>query len=379
METVALLLGVQPIRIGGVEFFTRELALQLASHGWRLVAIFGGPPTPKVAEFLALPNLSIEVVSTLEFSNLRSLPAVRRILRKYRPRIFHFLFLDFIGPYPWLAKLQSVDRIFFTAQGSNPSDYVPRRSAFWKRIATRLINFPLDRAFCVSDYVRQCLVTQNLLPAPRFQRIYNAIPLPTLHPQQDAAAAASFRSRFHIPADRQLVVQVSWIIPEKGIADMIDAAKLVLLRNPRAHFAFVGSGDSIEHFRTRVEELGIADSVTFTGLLENPMSEGVFPAADVFCLASRWQEAFGWVITEAMSFRKPVVATRVGGIVEIIRHGETGFLVPPQDPASLAEAILQLLDHPRRREMGDAARREVEQRFDLRHMVKELVQAYAIG
>jgi glycosyltransferase involved in cell wall biosynthesis len=379
METVALLLGVQPIRIGGVECFTRELALQLASHGWRLVAIFGGPPTPKVAEFLALPNLSIEVVSSLEFSNLRSLPAVRRILRKYRPRIFHFLFLDFIGPYPWLAKLHSVDRIFFTAQGSNPSDYLPRRSALWKRIASRLINFPLDRAFCVSDYVRQCLVTQNLLPARRFQRIYNAIPLPTLHPQQDAAAAASFRSRFHIPPGRQLVVQVSWIIPEKGIADLIDAAKIVLHRHPRVHFAFVGSGDSIEHFRARVAELGIADSVTFTGLLENPMSEGVFPAADVFCLASRWQEAFGWVIAEAMSFRKPVVATRVGGIVEIIRHGETGFLVPPQDPAALAEAILQLLDHPRRLEMGEAARRDVEQRFDLRHTVRELIEAYAIG
>lgn len=176
-----------------------------------------------------------------------------------------------------------------------------------------------------------------------------------------------------------MIVQVSWIIPEKGIADLLDAAKLVLARNPRAHFALVGSGDWLDRFRTRASELGISSSVTFTGLMENPMSEGVFPAADIFCLASRWQEAFGWVLTEAMSFQKPVVATRVGGIVEIVRDGETGFLVPSHSPEQLADAILRLLDHPRRRQMGEAARHEVEQRFDLRLMVKELVQAYAIA
>ncbi len=378
METVALLLGVQPIRIGGVEFFTRELAQQLAAQGWRLVAIFGGPPTPKVAEFLSLPNVDIEVVDNLEFAKFRSLPAIWRILRRHRPRIFHFLFLDFIGPYPWLARLLGADQIFFTAQGSNPSDYVPRPSALWKRGVARLINFPLDRTFCVSEYVRRCLVTQNLLPAERFQRIYNAIPLPTLQPRADADAAAQFRSRFGIPPDKQLVVQVSWIIPEKGIADMLDAAKLVLERNARAHFAFVGNGDWLDRYRAKANELGIASSVTFTGLMENPMAEGVFPAADIFCLASRWQEAFGWVLTEAMGFEKPVVATRVGGIVEIVRDGETGFLVPPENPPQLADAILRLLDHPQRRQMGEAARREVEQRFDLRQVVKELVQAYGI-
>ena len=226
--------------------------------------------------------------------------------------------------------------------------------------------------------MRRCLVTQNLLPAERFQRIYNAIPLPTLQPRADADAAAQFRSRFGIPPDKQLVVQVSWIIPEKGIADMLDAAKLVLERNARAHFAFVGNGDWLDRYRAKANELGIASSVTFTGLMENPMAEGVFPAADIFCLASRWQEAFGWVLTEAMGFEKPVVATRVGGIVEIVRDGETGFLVPPENPPQLADAILRLLDHPQRRQMGEAARREVEQRFDLRQVVKELVQAYGI-
>jgi glycosyltransferase involved in cell wall biosynthesis len=160
---------------------------------------------------------------------------------------------------------------------------------------------------------------------------------------------------------------------------MIEAARLVVDRNPNAHFAFVGSGDWLDRYRAKAAQLGIASSVTFTGLMENPMSEGVFPAADVFCLASRWQEAFGWSLAEAMSFAVPVVSTRVGGIVEIVKDGETGFLVPPADPPQLADAIQKLLNHPQRRHMGQAARREVEQRFELSTCVHELIHAYGVA
>lgn len=376
METVALLFGVQPLRIGGVEFFTRELAGQLAVHGWRLVAIFGGPPPPQVAAFLDSSNLAIEVVPSLEFSNLHSIPPVWNILRKYRPRVFHFHFLNFIGPYPWLAKLQSVERVYFTAHGSNPSGYVAHRAAAWKRLVAGLINFPLQRTFCVSEYVHQTMVTQNLLPAERFLRIYNGIPIPGL--PADGDAAASFRARFGIPQEKKLIVQVSWIIPEKGIDDLLAAAKLVLERNPNTHFAFVGNGNPLPQYRTMAQEMGIGSSVTFTGLMDNPMAEGAYTAADLFCLASRWEEAFGWVLAEAMSFQKPVVATHVGAIPEVVQNGVTGILVPPQNPRELAAAILKVLDHPDRQRMGEAARQRVEELFDLRSMVRQLIHEYGV-
>jgi len=69
METVVFLFGVQPIRIGGTEFFTREAALQLAARGWRTVAIFSGPPSDAVREYLALPNLTLEAVPGLEYDS----------------------------------------------------------------------------------------------------------------------------------------------------------------------------------------------------------------------------------------------------------------------------------------------------------------------
>ena len=125
--------------------------------------------------------------------------------------------------------------------------------------------------------------------------------------------------------------------------------------------------------------VGIADHVTWTGLVEDPIAEGVYCAADVVCQLSRWQEAFGFVIAEAMACRKPVVGTSVGGIPEVVKDGTTGFLVPPRQPAAAAQRIFQLLgDASLRRRMGDAGRARVEELFDLRRTVADLIALYGI-
>jgi glycosyltransferase involved in cell wall biosynthesis len=93
---------------------------------------------------------------------------------------------------------------------------------------------------------------------------------------------------------------------------------------------------------------------------------------------SRWKEAFGWTNAEAMAHGKPVVATAVGGIPEIIEDGVSGFLVQPRHPADAADRILRLLrDTGLRQRMGASARQRVAEKFDLRANVAELVRLYA--
>ena len=102
-------------------------------------------------------------------------------------------------------------------------------------------------------------------------------------------------------------------------------------------------------------------------------------AADVVCQASRWQEGFGWSIAEAMSRRKPLVATRVGAIPELVKDGDSGFLVPPGDAGAMAERILQLLgDRELGERMGSSGRQAVEANFNLRTNVSRLLQLYGI-
>lgn len=153
---------------------------------------------------------------------------------------------------------------------------------------------------------------------------------------------------------------------------------MVIAKNSAVQFVIVGEGAYRSAFMRRGVELGLGDHVTWTGVIEESLAPA-YNAADVVCQASRWEEAFGATIAEAMSYARPVIGTRVGGIPEVIRHGETGFLVPRCDSAALAEKILLLLeDRDLRERLGQAGRRLAEEKFDLRKNVNELLQLYGI-
>ena len=142
----------------------------------------------------------------------------------------------------------------------------------------------------------------------------------------------------------------------------------------------VGEGPYREQYMKAAVEMGIEDRVTWTGMVEDPFGEGVFEAADVVCQFSRWEEVFGWMIAEAMAHAKPVVATRVGGIPELINDGASGFLVQRGDTAAMSERILTLLsDREMCARMGQAGCETVSDKFDLRKNVAQLISSYGIS
>ncbi len=376
-RTIVSLVGIEPSRIGGNEYWCRELSVQLGHRGWKNVLCFLRPPGKGVRQFLELPNVFIEVVENSWRIDARAAKDLWRILRRYRPQILHLHFTGFIGVYPWLAKLSGVERVFFTDQGSRPEEFVLQRAPLWKRLAARAINAPIDHVICVSDYGHRCLTATDLLPANRFRRIYNSIDFSRVDGIK--ADGAAFRRKYSIPEDRAIVVQVSWIIPEKGIPDLLEAARRVVGEFPRVQFVLVGEGAHRDTYVRQARQLGIEEYVIWTGLVEDPMAEGVFAAADVVCQMSRWEEVFGWTIAEAMGHSKPMVATRVGGIPELVEDGQSGFLVSRGDAAAMAEKILLLLRDPALRErMGRAGRLAAEAKFDLRKNVAEVLKLYGI-
>ena len=368
---------VEPRFIGGTEAYARELSAQLGDRGWRSVLSFSTPPAPDVRRFLSLPNVSLELVECAHGGTARILSQLARVLRRHRPRIVHFHYVGFLSPYPWLARLLSAEQVFFTDHGSRPESYVIRRASLLRRWVARGINLPLSRIICVSAYGHRSLTGRGLFPAERCEMIYNGVDLGRV--AESAERGAAFRRRFGIPNDRKVVLQVSWIIPEKGILDLLAAAQIVASRNEDVHFVIVGDGPFRDEYEHRAREMGLKERVTWTGLVEDPFSAGVYDAADILCQVSRWEEVFGWVIAEAMAYRRPVVATRVGGIPELLTDGDTGFLVERGDVEGLATKLLTLIDNPgRRRSMGIAGRARVDERFDLRKNVSRLLRAYGI-
>jgi glycosyltransferase involved in cell wall biosynthesis len=376
MQTVVSVFGTKGARIGSVESYARELSAQLRERGWRSVLCFAAEPDPAVRRYLASDNVALEVLERSWEPGIAQARGMLGILRRHRPAILDLHFTGFLSPYPWLARWSGVRRVFFHSHGSPPAGFVARRAPLWKRLATRAINFPLTGVATVSDYGYRSFTAGGSFPPARIRRIYNGI---ELDHTPDAARAAGFRQRYGIPADRTVVLQVSWIIPEKGIADLLSAARSLICANPSVHFVVVGEGSHRPAFTKMGEELGLSGHLTWTGRVEDLLREGIYDAADVVCQCSRWQEAFGAVIAEAMAFRRPVVATRVGGIPELVEDGVTGWLAAPGDPEALAGCLERLLrDLEMRARMGEAGRRAAEAKFDLRRNVAELIGWYGL-
>jgi glycosyltransferase involved in cell wall biosynthesis len=377
MPTVVSFFGVEPFRIGGTETLARELSRQLGERGWKSVLCFLKEPPEDVRCFLSLPNVSIEVLQDsdgLSFTGARDLA---RIVRRYSPEILHLYFTGFLGIYPWLARLLGVKQIFFTDQTSRPAGYIPRRAALWKRFSARIINWPITKVVCASRYGLRCLTTLDLLPAERYELVYNAVDLSRVSDKSELAE--KFRRRYEIPANRIVIVQVSWIIPEKGIPEVMEVARSLVSKNDNVHFVLVGEGSYREQYMKEAAAMGLSEHIAWTGLIQDPFGEGVYDTADIVCQLSRWEELFGWMIAEAMAYGKPIVATKVGGIPELIDDGMSGFLVERGDARAAADKLDQLACDPNlRNRMGAAGRNIVAEKFDLKHNVAQLMTLYKI-
>jgi len=374
-KTVLSVNGFEPFRIGSGETFARNLSVELGKRGWRNVLCFLTPPTEPVRRFLDLPNVSVEAIPDLWALAWAPTVALAGLLRRYRPEILHLQFTGFLSPYPWLARYYGVKKVFFTDQASRPEGFTARRSPLWKRCATRAINYPLTRVTCISDYVIRYWDVLGVLPMDRFVRIYNSVDV-FCGATDDGSA---FRQKHGIPLDRPVVAQISWVIAEKGFDDLLEAARIVVRENPKVHFVMGGEGADRKRFMELTASMGLKDHITWTGLVGKPQEEGFYAAADIVCQASRWEEAFGCVIAEAMAAGKPVIGTRTGAIPELVADGKTGFIVERRSPQDLAARILELLRDPAlRRRFGEAGKCVAIEAFNQQKNVMEFIKLYGL-
>lgn len=358
--------------------FARELSRQLGDHGWGHILCFPEAPSEESKRFLALPNAELVVApEVFAKSPVRAARGFVRLLSRYRPNIVQVHFMGYISPFPWLARCGGVERFYFTDHGSRPVNFSSSRPPLWKRLATRIIVEPIAGVITVSDFNRRCQPFFRSFPEHRTVAIHNGVDLSRVSRREEAGL--QFRRRFGIPGDKLLFTQVSWVIAEKGVLDFVACAGQVANTLPNAHFVMVGGGSLLGRCRQEAKDGNFEHRITFTGDLADPFSEGAFAASDVVCQLSVWQEAFGLSIVEAMAHGKPVLATRVGGIPEIVEDGVTGYLVNATDRSAIAERMLQLAgDGLLRRQMGIAGGQAVRSRFDLTDTVARHLALFGV-
>jgi len=185
------------------------------------------------------------------------------------------------------------------------------------------------------------------------------------------------RSLYSLDPTQPVIGTVAHLFPRKGYEFLIEALEGVKKHFPDIHLLIVGDGD--KDYRSKLvtigRRLGLERSITFVGFQRQVFD--YISVFDIFVLPSVL-EGFGIVLLEAMALEKPIVASRVGGIPDIVKDGVSGLLVPPRDSVALASALIQLLhDRDRRLKMGRAGRHRLEQHFTLGGMVKVIQDIYA--
>jgi len=183
-------------------------------------------------------------------------------------------------------------------------------------------------------------------------------------------------SRFEYagPAAGGPAVMVGRLSPEKDVATLLKAAAIAQSRAPGFRLEIAGDGVCSDDLKAQATALGLDGAVRFLG---NVQDIPRLLAGASMCVLSSITEGISLTLLEAMSCGLPVVATRVGGNTEIIQDGQTGLLVPAQDPSLLAEAMLQIWHNPQMgKTMGSRGRDRVQSQFDVRQMVQRYQDLY---
>ncbi|MCC6491842.1 MAG: glycosyltransferase family 4 protein [Pirellulales bacterium] len=375
-NTVLSVFNLAPRRVGGMETMMRELSSQLGARGWTSVLCFRSEPVDAVREFLSLPNVRLEVLPELHRWSVACQAQLARMLKRYRAAIAHLNFLDFFAPYAAVARAVGVARVYFTDHISRPENHILQKSG-WLKVAAYRAAVPVTKVLCVSDFVRGCWLASGRLPSDRFVTVYNGVDLDRCDRSQ--AERASFRRRYGLGDGDVAVTQISSLIEEKGCSTVLEAARIVCAASPAVTFFMAGDGPRRPEYEGLAERLGVSGRVRFLGLVEDPVGQGLFSGSDIVCQASRWQEAFGLSIAEAMACRRPVVATRVGGIPELVQEGRTGLLADRGDAAGLAASVMRLVQSPSlRSSLGSAARDRCAAYFDHRAIAAKVIDLYQL-
>ena len=223
----------------------------------------------------------------------------------------------------------------------------------------------------ISNAVRDCAIARRDDLPEKITTILNGSSPPDL---TDAPGPTLVRSSLGLEADTPFIFCAARLQAEKDIPTLLSAMRIVMTNHPKAHCLIAGEGDQKAMLERLISDLHLAPNVQLLGFRHDIPS--LLRACDLFVLPAA-AEPFGLVLLEAMALARPVIATSAGGPPEIVRHGETGLLVAPKDPAAMASAINKLLDNPNLRNvMGSAGHARYCGHFTVDRMARDTLALY---
>jgi glycosyltransferase involved in cell wall biosynthesis len=350
---VGIALVITDLDVGGAERSLTALATRLPPSRWRVGVFCLDGPGP-LAEVIRGAGLPCECLDVGRRDPVRAVARLAASLRRFGPELvqsylFHAnlaarLAAHWAGrPRPWVLG----------------GIRVAERQRRWHLMLDRWTSRLSTGEVCVSRGVLAFSRDVGGIDPARLTVIPNGI-----DPAPYDIAEPVGRAAIGVPDDAHLALCVGRLDPQKGLPDLLDAAERVIAHRPSWHLAMAGDGPERAWLLGAIEGRAILrDHVRWLGRRGDV--PGLLKSADVLVQASHW-EGMPNAVLEAMAARRAVVGTAVEGTEDLVVPGETGWLVPPRDPAALAQALGEAHDDPdRRRRFGEAGRLRVEREFSI--------------
>jgi glycosyltransferase involved in cell wall biosynthesis len=354
---------------GGAEHFlsliTRNLDRSIFSP--RLVVPREGP----MAESIRAAGIPVDIVSLTRARDIVHVPRFLSLIRTHGIRLLNAHGVR-AGMFCGLARMQTPVKVVV----------VEHNLQSWRaRALPRAIDRFIARHNDFRIGVSQAIVDDMVASGVCRREMCRVVPggVETKRFAVDAARRERARAQFGIAGDELAVVTGGRLHRMKGFIDLVDAAPRILSAQPKARIIVAGDGEERDTLQRRIDELNVAHAVKLIGYVRE-MPE-LLAAGDIFVLPSvalenTPREGLPLVIAEAGAAGLAVVTTTVSGNAEIIRDGYNGRLVPPQHPARLADAVVELLSSPERSQIGENGRRLVLERFSIEHVAASYTEIF---
>jgi glycosyltransferase involved in cell wall biosynthesis len=362
--------------LGGAEGYLRTLLLHVDQKCYRVALAL--PPrqaTRPLVDLVRAHGIEVIALDLVHRDGLDVGGVVRSatLLQRLRPAIIHFVLASprRCAETVLAAALVGVRRRLITFQLVTPIPRFNRLAGALRGLNRRIQYRTVHHGVAVSDGNRRLLATQYGFPAKRLTFIANGVDTEQFVP---CAADESLRAHWDVPPGVPLIGVVGRLSRQKGHTVLFDALPQVWATHPTAHIVLAGAGELEESLRAQAAKIDLLGRIHFIGQQHNMPQ--VLAALDLFVLPSLY-EGLAFAVLEAMAMARPIVASSVDGTAEALSHGQTGLLVPPGEPAPLAEAIVRVLDDSTLAvQMGQAARDVAQRRFSQRQMLDSTFALY---